>query len=112
MSTADVLRKAKVKIEQGWCQLASARDASGNPVHPGSPSACEFCMTGAIEAAAGMMSRNEYLDLSKHVRSSLPVQALGIPSWNDSRLRTKEEVLAVFDKAIERAEKEEAACPK
>jgi len=47
MTPKEVLLRGKKRLERGWCQGAPARDANGEPVRPGSRSACSFCLVGA-----------------------------------------------------------------
>ena len=46
-----ILREARRLIGAGWCQGATAKDADGRTVDPGSPAAILFDPLGAIERA-------------------------------------------------------------
>lgn len=97
---AETLRKAKDLIEQGWIQnrfeepkykktffgLLTRLDGKS------------YCMLGAINAVAfgSLRSRTEYF-----LREAVTYDIIG---WNDTTGRTKEQVLAAFDKAIAFAE--------
>ena len=97
MTTKEVLIQARGFIERGWTQRASARAAEGYPVRSKSPSACEWCASGAIRAVLPN-SRNikefwEYFfDLVKPHFSLI--------EFNDDPKTTKEDVLALYDEAI------------
>ena len=49
----EVLAKAADLIDSGWCQGSLARDEKGWWVAPTSPNAVEWCVVGAVQAAAG-----------------------------------------------------------
>jgi hypothetical protein len=87
MTTVEVLRAARAKIERGWCQHAYQVGADvcamGAILYATDP--CR-ARTGAIDVLAGAIGGK------------------GICDWNDSPLRTQAEVLAAFDKAITLAE--------
>ena len=98
MKTKEILKGARGRIEQGWCQKASARDAQGTRVLAMCSSAVKWCAIGAIDAE--MQHEDGY-----HNPISTIARVAGtdnVAQWNDSPDRTQEEVLAVFDKAIER----------
>ena len=94
MTTAEILRGAKEKIEKhGWIQNSYGSDEIG------------FCSSGAIQSFVGL-PRNQCARLC-HPAMIAVRNAVGeycIPEWNDRPGRTKEEVLAAFDKAIALAE--------
>lgn len=110
MKLKEWLRSAKEKIEKfGWIQGSMGSDVLG------------YCMLGALDAVfpAPMDVFNPdgtctrvYLDWSNARREAelKIIDAVGydtgnpwprLSGWNDKRGRTKEEVLAAFDKAIE-----------
>jgi hypothetical protein len=100
MTVKEQLIAARAKIEAGWTQHEFARDVDGNSLglHPKridfSKAAC-VCMSGALEAvgAEGHVDGLAYEALRAHT-------SVILSTWNDDKRRTKEEVLAVFDKAI------------
>ena len=96
MKTKKVLVKARSLIEKGWTQKALARDAHGEKVHPKDPNACEWCATGALRAV--LVNISDYSDL---LTSQAPSDII---LFNDNTNTTKEDILAVFDKAIERCD--------
>jgi hypothetical protein len=90
-------------IERGWTQGAIARDAIGFSVPSLGHDAARWCTVGAISRAApdGCDVYWVALDLLRNV-----VGTSAIEIWNDQPTRTKEDVLAAFDKAIALAEGE------
>jgi len=81
-NSTTVLEQGKKRIEKyGWTQFSN-----GNRRHG-------FCVYGAITAEGGL-THQAYLYLQDCI-GKRPVD------WNDEKGRTKEEVLELFDKAIE-----------
>lgn len=99
--TKQVLEKALSLIERGWTQGTGARDSFGRSVSIDAPDAVTFCAIGALTKVTGANSlrviHNHRLLLERAGAGT------GITNWNDSTKRTKEEVIAVFKKAIELA---------
>lgn len=92
-----VLDEAKrILVEKGWTQGYFAKNAAGENVRLDSEEAESFCVLGAAFRAAGC--RNE-----SFIRAALIAAApAGEPAeYNDAPGRTKEEVLALIDKAKE-----------
>lgn len=101
MTTAEVLRAARAKIERGWCQGAIARTSRGDAVFHDSPTARSWCVAGAIRC----ITIND--PAARAAADAEVARAVGssyIGDWNDERGRTKEQVLAAFDGAIAAAE--------
>lgn len=95
----DILIGAREHIARGWTQGAMARDAEGLECGVREAVATCFCALGAIFAAAG--SHNEpALPAADRLRAELRDD---ITRWNDAPGRTQAEVLAVFDRVIEKA---------
>lgn len=110
MNSSDLLKIAKSYIDtpDKWCQRYSALDKNGNPVQYMSPDACKLCSVGATALAVrnslGAFSTfrvNNYLyDAAKTFGSEFsPIM------FNDNK--THSEVMEMFDKAINLAEKDE-----
>ena len=103
------LKKAKQRIEGGWCQNHCALDKHGDPVIPASKDAVRFCIVGSARATELDFEESERFLLREEAYAYL---CLGLPDhwrnqlprWNDFDIRTKEEVLALFDKAIKMVE--------
>ena len=99
--TRQILKQARELIKAGWCQMKYE--------HHG----C-YCMVGAVQMATfGETGIDEsevddifYEASLEHLREVLSVQNLAqICDWNDLGARTQDEVIAAFDKAIEKVAK-------
>lgn len=102
MTAKDVLVSAKNLINiEGWIQY--------EPHNP-----YGYCIVGALREVAGwekcMRDENRY---NAYVKASAAVsdaiksiaeKTTAIPDWNDSSSRTKQEVLDMFDKAVQIAD--------
>jgi hypothetical protein len=103
MTTKEVLKKAKEKIEQGWCQHVIAKDREGTKVPADSPEAIQWCSVGAI--ASIYAKQDVFITFTPEYNLILKVlKTESLAEWNDRPKRTIEEVLAAFDKAIELAD--------
>lgn len=103
MTVADVLRAARKKIEQGWCQHVYAKDDKGLSVDLlSADTACQWCASGAIHLVGdgNAIAKGHAFRILKQTVGSIR----SVPRWNDDPHRTQAEVLAAFDKAIELAE--------
>lgn len=99
MTPQDVLIEARRLIaEKGWTQRDFAGLGYDDPCSYDNPRATCFCADGAIRRAA--LSHPD--DVRHNARDFLEQAAdtLNIWDWNDDESRTKDEVLAAFDKAI------------
>lgn len=102
---ADILRAGKANIEsKGWCQGDERALADGHP------HGC--CVATSVTDVTGINNHTTYnagmdaMMLFKRANGINPDLCIG--TWNDAPERTKEEVLAAFDKAIALAEQENA----
>lgn len=86
--TADVLKRAKERLEtRGWVQ-GNFETARG------------CCAVGAIIAET-LHNNDAFYAAENALDEALGMYAVLITEWNDDPSRTKEEVLSLFDKAIE-----------
>lgn len=94
MTTVEVLKLAREKVAGGWCK--------GHYVKTNPDGKDAYCVAGAI-SRSGVAGKtgHAYEIFSQAIGSGLSLSA-----WNDAPNRTKEEVLAAFDKAILLAEAE------
>ena len=95
MDIKDGLIKARALIEKGWTQGAFAKDKYGETVGTTDPTASQWCATGALMAIVGTRARYSYC-----VKLLDQILQEGIIIFNDSPCRTKEDILALYDKAI------------
>lgn len=124
-SAKDILVAAKALIEEkGWAQGYFAYDQYRDKVSPWQYNAESFCTVGALIRVSGALRyaaahSEETKDLSASEKMALidavdrnaslakcaVIKAIGpgtiaIPTWNDDPIRTKQDVLDVFDLAI------------
>lgn len=101
METVEILRRAKAEIERrGWMQ-----GGYGDTRKPAAT--CPVCMEGALQAAVHgdpfeyrqVSELDEAMEFLRTAADLDEDQALG-DDWNDDTDRTKEDVLAAFDRAI------------
>jgi len=106
-SVVAVLKQAKKRLSGRWCQGTLAADTHGNPVPIDTPG-CRCCIEGAIHLAVSQRKWSNRLvgQIRNAVKSALPSQfkTTGIAAYNDAPRRTEKQVLALFDRAIERTE--------
>lgn len=122
MKKSQLLRNAKVLIDtpEKWTQHSLARKADGSAVVPTALSATCFCSIGAIQRVVNDAVNEKHYngipyDLTERLASCLsthvPISChsysvLAIVKFNDSESHA--EVMAVWDAAIQQAEREEA----
>lgn len=92
MSTAEILVAARELIAKGWVQGTSRKTNDDG-------SLC-YCATGAIYEAE-KRGTPETLDAEYALIAA--IGSLDIVAWNDAAGRTKAEVVAAFDRAVELA---------
>lgn len=100
-TTIEILKEARRRIiEKGWSQGALYRDFKGEPIiFSKGRVICSFCTMGAVLFSSKGMN-SYYTDRALEVLERFVPDGL-IPRWNDDPTRTKEEVIALFDRAIE-----------
>ena len=99
-----ILRKAKELIEEnGWIQRRS-RASNGICLGAGMTDAADHVL-GSYDVKTGGVYRHIFQEAVNALRKVNGISG-AIFSWNDTRGRTKEEVLAALDKAILFSEKE------
>jgi hypothetical protein len=106
METLDVLKAARALLGEGphrWTQDAYARNSKGESWSTSGPDAARFCVAGACLRFLPEDADAQTVLCS--LREQLPVtyRRFAVSFWNDRPERTYEEVLALFDKAIEAA---------
>lgn len=105
-TVVQILKDARALIadEENWTQCFRALDGEGKIIDERSRYACKFCSVGAIARVSAGSGADEMA-----VRDLLRKSLTGghtITSFNDTH--THAEVLALFDRAIARAESEAA----
>jgi hypothetical protein len=110
MNAQEGLIEARRRIEAGWTRGLWACDDKGIAVSIGSPQACAYCAEGALLSliSAGL----EWATAISFLNEALPVKwfgedyaedGVGIAEFNDHEWTTKEDVLALYDRAIAHA---------
>lgn len=101
MSTLTVLVRARALIEkpEAWTKEAMARDVRQAVVRTGADAAACFCLAGALYKVSERDSCgfNEALDLL-----TADCGVAGAVYFNDAPTTSHSDVLALFDRAIER----------
>lgn len=123
IKTSELLQAARSKLEGHWCQNTAARNKHGEPC----AIACgvNFCAFGALVVATldgepGSQLKDNAVSQALTYLNTVVRDVGGVPLvpdngsgasqiiyYNDTPGRTEAEVLAMLDKAIERAKKEE-----
>lgn len=86
MTVSNLLQEARALIERGWCQGEFQIEE-------------QYCVIGAIETAREKYSARTGITAQK-VLWLHSGGGCSLPNWNDQPGRTKEEVLALFDRAL------------
>lgn len=100
MTTTEILRAARAKVQKGWCQGRLARNADGKGISPDDPDAVSWCAIGGIESNH-KITEGQAWEAKRLFRRVVGLTGPGIDKWNDAPGRTQAEVLAAFDAAIE-----------
>ena len=117
-----ILRRAEELIARGWVQ-AEAQDAEGAFVTYDDPTACSYCLNSAMLVAIDEHDWTSGLVAFEELAKLLDEQAMEgwdpddheyllqslIIHYNDTDLRTKEEVVSLVQAAIGGLGKEEAS---
>lgn len=101
--TVEILKAMRVKLANGWTQGVAARNANGVEVLSVDPKACSYCLMGALWSLGKVRRKSAVeIELIQTLRDA-GIKAM-LPTYNDAPGRTKEEILALVDKTIERLE--------
>ena len=100
-----VFRTAKNLVKRGWCQHAAARNIQNLSRDVHSEDACQWCTTGAIDLACmkhflSFQSNVKMWDVFKKINT-----IIDIVDWNDSKHRTREDIINAFYNVIHVLEK-------
>ena len=103
----EILLKARAAILRGWTQKVQARDTDGNQVRTWSSYAVCFCTVGALWHATE--DERVVMFVADVLRKHVPeARCITLAEWNDNPLRTQEEVVALYDKALLQYQPKEA----
>ncbi len=103
--TAKTLIDARGYLARGWCKYSEGRTSSGNLVRGNHPNAVAWCILGAVEKALDGVNLVDptFVNAITAIDDALPAEYRGsICTFNNTQTSV-EPVLAVMDKAIERA---------
>lgn len=109
----DTLIAAKqVLVDNTWTQSglfahetpSGVEDERLTSLHGSNPKATCFCAIGAIQRAADPEIHVRAVD---YLSAALPTGQLGVALYNDSPHTTKADILALFDRAIAAAYREQ-----
>ncbi len=103
MNSIEILKAArKTLVEKGWAKEFYAFTSNGVRCAGWNPDACRFCALGAVQsvrgAAAGLQD-----GAYNALEAALPAGWTSIAMFNDAA-ESVDDVLALFDRAIEIAE--------
>jgi hypothetical protein len=98
MNAKDRLIAARAILAQGWTQREYALSSDGTPCGLRSAEATQFCIVGALERII------PYGESITHARALLcnHLEVESLVGWNDAPDRTQADVLALFDRILER----------
>ena len=116
MEVLQLLKDAREILtpDGAWTTGAMARSKWGSSVPTHSARAVSFCMTGGLVRALCFADEDGPSSLEAAARGLLleAIPVRGRPDylylWNDRQRRTQAQVLACYDRAIAKVEKEEA----
>lgn len=101
ISIKECVQIARSKVEAGWTTGVYARDKQGATVDPRDPSAEQFCMVGALNAACPPSGwhcgQNHFTLIIGALEATVGTSAV---KFNDHVAKSKEDVLSVFDKLL------------
>ena len=96
----ELLTEARARIARGWTQGASARDVTGSVTRAWAEEAVCWCAMGAVAC------RDDDWTTAEPAWAALRAAVGGetwVSEWNDAPGRTQADVLALYDRAIERS---------
>lgn len=107
MSVKDDLIKIRKIIENGWVQRYTAMDRHGSRCNPADKDAVKFCIIGAVYKGTGSYTLSEdpfhrREMIATLLRHALPKENDSLIVFNDANGRTKEDILALIDRTIEK----------
>lgn len=103
MKPLTLLKRAKKRIEKGWCQREYAVGAAGVPCGPRNPAAVSWCAVGALEACTqDWLAIDTCRELLEESLLKGATQYLQI--FNDRPGITKEDVINLYNRAIKKAD--------
>ncbi|MFM7009062.1 MAG: hypothetical protein ACKO0Z_06965 [Betaproteobacteria bacterium] len=98
--TVEILKRAReiIAAPGAWTKGKDAINEKGEGVNPKSPNACAFCSYGAVLREVPLGEHFRVIDI---LREALPKGYEMISLYNDHSITSHDDVLALFDRAIE-----------
>jgi len=106
MNDLTILKEVRDLIERGWTQGTFARTEDGMQCDPEDEDAASWALDGAICGALSELTPQSFHEERLRIAQILISAASGVEiknlaRFNDAPDRTREEILAVIDRAIE-----------
>lgn len=100
----EILVAARKRIEDRdrWTQGTLARDSFGRVTDRDDPSACKWCLVGAV-SCEGVPGSRELSDAYTILERALPGKFVGIAQFNDHEDTIHVDILELLDEAIQEA---------
>lgn len=93
----EILKAGRKKIVSGWTIRAYARDNFDHEVAAASPTATKWCAFGAVDEVS---RRQTMPEAGGYLSRALPKNWNSVLQYNDASLRTKADILRLYDNAI------------
>ncbi len=115
ITRVEILKEARNRIEDGWCQGTQALDPHDEACSPVNPYARRFCLFGALLSAIHALAPRDPRSGSRHLLEASLLSRRVNPAWlfkqhkpfrfaliawNDAPGRTQAEVVAFLEDAI------------
>ena len=119
--TSEMLMRARalIETEDRWIKGANAKNTAGREIEPHDPFCWSLCAQGAVIRAVDRsmewsteierlaMERTLLVHLICSARSNSGNPVMNLTSYNDHSTTTHDDIMKVFDMAIDRAKKME-----
>ena len=94
----ELLIEGRARIARGWTQGASARDVTGSVTRAWAEEAVCWCAMGAVACR-----EDDWATTAAAWVVLEEAAGMWVAEWNEAPGRTHEDVLALYDRAIERS---------
>ncbi|UTS52108.1 hypothetical protein [Synechococcus phage BUCT-ZZ01] len=102
-----IAAKDLIKDKKNWCRVNRAQNKKGQYVDPWHRSACQFCAVGAVQKVANY-DNNIYTSPEVVLLNNVSRQIFGRAVFMVNDEYGHDEVMQVFDKAIEKLKENES----
>jgi hypothetical protein len=100
---AVLVEARRLIVEQGWCQGAYARTREGVVASRTEANAWQFCAYGALDRAGQDALYHARVDAALALQGAydeVKEHGSALSGYNDAPWRVKEEIVALYDRAI------------